>query len=143
ALPAGATVDAVAGDPIRLTIIALTATPRERLRLTWLVDGMPAGKQETLTFRAKEPGIHLVRAVVASSLGAAATREWRVNVAAAAVPSVPVAVPLPAAEAPAEASASKPASPRPEAAPQASAAPAPGDPGGRSFPHRYPATRRG
>src|SRR5205814_1110377 len=102
--PATATVDAVAGEPIRFTIIARTATPRERLRLTWLVDGMPAGKQESLTFRANEPGIHLVRAVVASSLGAAATREWRVNVAAAAVPAVPVAVPPPAAEPPAGAS---------------------------------------
>ena len=142
ALPAGATVDAVAGDPIRFTIIARTATPRERLRLTWLVDGMPAGKQESLTFRAKEPGIHLVRAVVASSLGAAATREWRVNVAAAAVPSVPVAVPLPAAEPPAEASAPKPASLRPEPAPQASAAPAADEQGVRSFLDRYAAAWR-
>src|SRR5206468_864860 len=77
---------------IRLGLTAKAATPRERLRLTWTVDGRPAGKQESLTLRPNEPGTIVVRAVVASNLGAAASREWRINVVPASIPA-PAAAP--------------------------------------------------
>src|SRR5207253_2273216 len=78
AFPAKARGESVAGDEIRLGLTAKAATPHERLRLTWTVDGRPAGKQESLTLRPNEPGTIVVRAVVASNLGAAASREWRI-----------------------------------------------------------------
>src|SRR5438093_210417 len=56
AFSAKARVESVAGDEIRLGLTAKAATPRERLRLTWTVDGRPAGKQESLTLRPHEPG---------------------------------------------------------------------------------------
>src|SRR5438067_2923951 len=136
AFPAKARVESVAGDEIRLGLTAKAATPRERLRLTWTVDGRPAGKQESLTLRPNEPGTIVVRAVVASNLGAAASREWRINV-------VPPSVPAPAAPTAAPPAEAKPASPA--AAPLASVVPTPPPPdeqGVRSFLDRYAAAWR-
>src|SRR5881296_1236994 len=64
AFPAQARVESVAGDEIRFALTAKAATPHERLRLTWTVDGTPAGKQESLTLHPMEPGTIVVRAVV-------------------------------------------------------------------------------
>src|SRR5436305_9280777 len=120
AFPAKARVESVAGDEIRLGLTAKAATPRERLRLTWTVDGRPAGKQESLTLRPNEPGTIVVRAVVASNLGAAASREWRINVVPASIPAPAAA---PAAAPPAGASPPKPVASTPEHGPQAGSAP--------------------
>jgi len=135
AFPAASTVESVVGGAIRLGLTAKAATPHERLRLTWTVDGTAAGKQESITVQPKAPGLVVVRAVVASNLGAAATREWRINVAPA---SVPAPAPAPAATPPAE---SKPAA-APAPGPQASVAPgppAPDEDGVRGFLDRYAA----
>src|SRR5436309_2772147 len=129
AFPAKARVESVAGD-------------EKRLRLTWTVDGRPAGKQESLTLRPNEPGTIVVRAVVASNLGAAASREWRINVVPAAIPAPAAA---PAAAPPAGASPPKPVASTPEHEPLASVAPAPPGPdeqGVRSFLERYAAAWR-
>ena len=142
AFPAKARVESVAGDEIRLGLTAKAATPRERLRLTWTVDGRPAGKQESLTLRPNEPGTIVVRAVVASNLGAAASREWRINVVPASIPAPAAA---PAAAPPAGASPPKPVASTPEHESLASVAPAPPGPdeqGVRSFLERYAAAWR-
>ena len=117
-------------------VAARAATPHERLRLTWTVDGTVAGKQETITVQAKTPGMLVVRAVVASNLGAAASREWRINV-------LPPSVPAPAAPTAAPPAEAKPAAPA--AAPLASVVPTPPPPdeqGVRSFLDRYAAAWR-
>ena len=136
AFPASSSVDALVGGAIRLGVTARAATPHERLRLTWTVDGTVAGKQETITVQAKTPGMLVVRAVVASNLGAAASREWRINV-------LPPSVPAPAAPTAAPPAEAKPAAPA--AAPLASVVPTPPPPdeqGVRSFLDRYAAAWR-
>ena len=136
AFPASPSVDALVGGAIRLGVTARAATPHERLRLTWTVDGTVAGKQETITVQAKTPGMLVVRAVVASNLGAAASREWRINV-------LPPSVPAPAAPTAAPPAEAKPAAPA--AAPLASVVPTPPPPdeqGVRSFLDRYAAAWR-
>ena len=136
AFPASPSVDALVGGAIRLGVTARAATPHERLRLTWTVDGTVAGKQETITVQAKAPGMMVVRAVVASNLGAAASREWRINV-------LPPSVPAPAAPTAAPPAEAKPAAPA--AAPLASVVPTPPPPdeqGVRSFLDRYAAAWR-
>src|SRR2546428_787091 len=93
--PASPSVDALVGGAIRLGVTARAATPHERLRLTWTVDGTVAGKQETITVQPKVPGMMVIRAVVASNLGAAASREWRINVLPPSVPAPADTTPSP------------------------------------------------
>ena len=142
AFPAQARVESVAGDEIRFALTAKAATPHERLRLTWTVDGTPAGKQESLTLHPMEPGTIVVRAVVASNLGAATTRQWRINVMPTSTPAPAAA---PGAAPPAGVSPPKPAASTPEHEPQASVAPAspgPDEQGVRSFLDGYAAAWR-
>src|SRR5436309_1939590 len=125
-----------------LALTAKAATPHERLRLTWTVDGTPAGKQESLTLHPMEPGTIVVRAVVASNLGAATTRQWRINVMPTSTPAPAAA---PGAAPPAGVSPPKPAASTPEHEPQASVAPAslgPDEQGVRSFLDGYAAAWR-
>src|SRR5439155_701364 len=142
AFPAQARVESVAGDEIRLGLTAKAATPHERLRLTWTVDGTPAGKQESLTLHPMEPGTIVVRAAVASNPGAATTRPWRINVVPTSTPAPAAA---PGAVPPAGVSPPKPAASTPEHEPQASVAPAspgPDEQGVRSFLDGYAAAWR-
>src|SRR5437870_57317 len=114
----------------------------DELHYRWTVDDAPAGKQESLTLHPMEPGTIVVRAVVASNLGAATTRQWRINVVPTSTPAPAAA---PGAAPPAGVSPPKPAASTPEHEPQASVAPAspgPDEQGVRSFLDGYAAAWR-
>jgi hypothetical protein len=104
--PGADRIDATAGEPLPLRLDARAATPGERLRVAWSVDGAAVAEGARFTWRPQAPGTVVVEAVVSSDLGAAVSRSWHVNV-------LPAPAPAPAAAA------------RPEPPPEASRPPVP------------------
>ena len=95
AVPGETNLAAVVGDNVRLRYAVRPATPGEKVRLTWLVDGKPTVAKDILQLPVKRPGVRVVRAIVTTDLGAWAVREWRINVAPPPVEIVKVPAPPP------------------------------------------------
>jgi hypothetical protein len=78
--PPGDTVSVNVGRDAVLRFDARPATPGETVRVTWTVDGEPAGEGDTLRWRSSEPVNVRARAVALGSHGAAVGRAWRILV---------------------------------------------------------------
>lgn len=80
ASPATDTVTTDVDRDVVLRFDVRPGTPGETVRVTWSVDGAPAGEGDTLHWRATEPANVRARALAVGSLGAAVGREWRILV---------------------------------------------------------------
>jgi hypothetical protein len=98
ASPGADSIAATAGTPVRLHVEAEAARAGEALRVTWDIDGKPAGDGPTLTLR-PDAGTTTVRVAVAGALGGVATRTWRID-AAEPVETARVETPAPAGDEP-------------------------------------------
>lgn len=77
--PREETIEAPARTWLHFRVRAVTSAELEQVTVTWTVDGEPAGQGDTLRWRPPQPGSFRVRALVASSLGSAVAREWRIE----------------------------------------------------------------
>jgi hypothetical protein len=82
AVPDVSDFDAEAGDRIRMTLAAHSASPDEDVGILWTVDGAPAGEGTQLEIQPRHPGSLVVRADAIAQYGGRASREWRIRVSA-------------------------------------------------------------